>query len=537
MRRVAPALGLVFALATATVPALAAHSATPTTRYTASRSIGLDPATSSLGATYVSVSWNWIRTASGYQVQVAKNQDMSNVVTVRKPRNASRRPTGGRQATTVGQLRDARYYWVRVRKVRGTHKSAWSAPVRVATRAHYPDAITSVSSSPGPVPGSTTFRWTSDGGYTDFFRIKTGLTPFGNKGQPADGRNARTFVVPADARSLTLTPEQTADAGAGLGTSFHLFYRITAVRQGPIDSQVRGYAHIRSATVAGQGPTTSGSAIRVASYNIHLKSRDVDGHPWDVRTPLVAGVIADAHPGIVAIQEMTPGMWTTQDGGIGLQTALKNKGLGRYLLTRETTYSPGPAGDSRILYDPTRYTMVSSCPDTKISCVISVPDTATHYVPYAKFQDIASGQQFWFVCAHLTPGNDATTDALRGRQVDAIVAGMAQLNTSDLPVIFGGDLNSSQQSTGVDAPHYRFLAGGYYDTAAAVDQVNMGYNTVNGYRPTEDPSPYGFGSRYDTIFTLGMPGAQRFEQVITSGTYPSDHNLVFADLQLPAPTP
>jgi hypothetical protein len=56
---------------------------------------------------------------------------------------------------------------------------------------------------------------------------------------------------------------------------------------------------------------------------------------------------------------------------------------------------------------------------------------------------------------------------------------------------------------------------------------------VNGYRTTESPSPYGFGSRYDTIFTLGMPGAQRFEQIITSGTYPSDHNLVFADLRLP----
>src|SRR5690348_1352542 len=135
MRRAAPALGLVIALSVATLPALAAHSATPpapATR-TASRSIGLDPATSSLGATYVSVSWNWIRSASGYQVQVAKSQDFSDIVTVRKPHNASRRPTGGRQATTVGSLRDARYYWVRVRKLSGTHKSAWTAPKRVAT--------------------------------------------------------------------------------------------------------------------------------------------------------------------------------------------------------------------------------------------------------------------------------------------------------------------------------------------------------------------------------------------------------------------
>jgi hypothetical protein len=136
MRRIALSVVPALALLVVTSPTMAAHSQTvePSTRSsTTSRSIGLDTATSSLGATYVAVSWNWIRAATGYRVQVAKHQDMSGVVTTRKPRNTSRRPTGGRLATTVGSLRDASYYWARVRKVKGSTMGAWSAPVRVAT--------------------------------------------------------------------------------------------------------------------------------------------------------------------------------------------------------------------------------------------------------------------------------------------------------------------------------------------------------------------------------------------------------------------
>ncbi len=32
---------------------------------------------------------------------------------------------------------------------------------------------------------------------------------------------------------------------------------------------------------------------------------------------------------------------------------------------------------------------------------------------------------------------------------------------------------------------------------------------------------------YDSIMTLNMPGASRFEQVLTGSPWPSDHNLVF----------
>jgi endonuclease/exonuclease/phosphatase family metal-dependent hydrolase len=532
MRRIAYAMGPVLALLVATVPALPGNASTSAER-SVSRSIGLDTSSSSLGATYVSVSWNWTKSDTAYRVQVSPESDFSTITVSRKQRSSASRPPGGRQATTVGHLHDATFYFVRVRRV-GTNKSSWSSAVRVATKAHVPDKITAADSEPGAEPGTTRFTWSSAGGYTDFYKITTGLTPFGGKGQPAEGRNAMTFRAPGTARSLTLTPEQTAAAGAGLATGRHLFFRVTAVRSGTADSASRRFPYLEHSTVQGAGPSTSGTQLRFAAYNVHVASHDVSGHLWADRAQMVADNIAANHPAVVALAEMIPGMWNSNSGGPGLELALQRAGLGRYQLTRETLYTDSIVGDTRILYDPNLVQMTSSCDPTKYSCAIRLPEpgTTVRVAAYAKFQDLASGQEFWFVSVHFDHGNDATTDALRGDQAQAVADQMASLNTQGLPVIVAGDFNSSQLSVGHDSPHSALLQAGYYNTAAAATRVNLQFNSVNNYT-AQSASPYGFGSFYDTIMTLGMPGAVRFEQVMTGAPWPSDHNLVLADLKLP----
>ncbi len=547
MRRIALAVGPVCALLVATVPAIPAHAVIPArsastaphashSHTTPSRATGLDTSTSSRGATYVSVSWNWIKAATGYRVQVSRHRDFSSVVATRKTRNASRRPTGGRQATTVGHLRDATYYWTRVCKMKGNHKGAWSTPVRVATRSAMPDRLTSVKGVAGPAPGETTIKWATRGSHTDLYRITTALTPFGSSRTPAVGRHSMTFTVQGGSRRrVTLTPEQTAQAGAGLGTGRHLFFRIKAVRKGPADSQTRRYPYLMHTTIAGHASTMSGTRLRYAAYNLHVQASDLPGHPWKARQYLVAKNIARQHPAVVGVEELMPGMWNSNDGGIGLQAALRQTGVGNYKLTRETTYWAGAPQDTRILYDATQVQLTSACDPTVPSCYISLPDPSqkAQIAAYARFRDIASGQEFYFVSAHLKAGNDATTDALRGRQAEAMAAGVDRLNTQNLPVVVAGDFNSSQTSRGVDAPHTAMLNAGWYNTSAAAIQKNLRFNSMNNYSPRERPSPYGFGSMIDTIMTLNMPGADRFVQVLTGAPWPSDHNMVLADVRLP----
>jgi endonuclease/exonuclease/phosphatase family metal-dependent hydrolase len=550
MRRIASAIGPVLALVAVTVPTTPAHALvqpgsqpgiqqSSTHTVTAARAstrrgarIGLD--STSLGTSFINVSWNWIKAASGYRIQVSKKKDFSKVVTHRTKRNSARRPAGGREATRVGHLRDASYYWVRVRKVKGHHAARWSAPVRVATKAHLPDKIQNAHGVPGTRPGETTFRWKSGGGHTDFYRITTALTPFGTSRTPATGRHSTTFKVGGNRRSVTLTPAQTARAGAGVGTGRHLFFRITAVRKGNADSASRRYAHLGHTTVAGKGPTGNGAALRFASYNVHVASKDVPGHPWKDRAPLVARNLSRAAPDVVALEEMIPSMWTSSAGGRGLAAELKRVGMGQYHLTVTDGYTKSSPGDARILYDPDKVTMTGKCATDPGSCTILMPDPSgkARLAAYAQFK-VATGQRFWFVAAHLNPGNTAKTDSVRGKQAQAIVEGMSRINSEHLPVIVGGDFNSSQTSNGKDAPHTAFLQGGYFNTSSARRQIDLEYNSVNAYKSPQRRSNYGFGSMIDSILTLGMPGASDFKQWRTTGPYPSDHNLVTTDLRLP----
>jgi endonuclease/exonuclease/phosphatase family metal-dependent hydrolase len=545
MRRIASAIGPVLALvaiAAPTTPAFSSeratesHAAQTQARASADRSaarsrgIGLDSA--SLGTSFVSVSWNWIRAASGYRIQVSKKSDFSSVVTTKKKRNSAHRPAGGREATVVGHLRDATYYWVRLRKVQGSHQSPWSDPIRVATKAHLPDRFSTARGGLGADPGETTLRWKTDGGHTDLFRITTALTPFGNSHTPRVGRHSTTFTVPGDRRSVTLTPEQTAAAGAGIGTGRFLFFRISAVRKGEADTAVRPYPFLLHTGVRGSGATGNGSKLRFVQYNMHVASKDIAGHPWKDRQHLIAKNIAKFNPAVASLQELMPSMWTDYNGGVGLDAALKQEGAGRYELTRTTAYWKDAPQDTKILYDPTQVALESNCDDTVPSCYIMLPDSKKHVAAYAKFRDLASGQEFYVVSAHLTTGDDAKTDDLRGRQAQAISDGIKAIDQDNLPVIFGTDANSSQTSEGSDSPHQVLLNEGWYNTLSAASVVNGQYNSVNHYE-TQKPSPYGFGSMYDTIATLNMPGADVWKQVLTGAPWPSDHNMIYTDLRLP----
>ncbi len=403
---------------------------------------------------------------------------------------------------------------------------------RTVSKHHMPDRITHAVGRPGPEPGTTTIHWKSDGGNTDFYRIVTALTPFGSKSHPGDGRHSRTWRVSSNARSFTMTPEQTAEAGAPLGSARHLFFRVKAVRSGKSETVSRAYAHLGSTPITGRDSSGNGSMLRFVQYNMHVEAKDVAGHPWRDRQDRIAKNIAKASPAVASIQELMPGMWTSADGGQGLHAALRQAGAGRYELTRTTHYWEDAAQDTKILYDPNVVTLESDCPLDQPSCYIMLPDTKKHVAAYAKFRDNASGQEFYFISAHLTAGNTAKTDALRGRQAQAISDGIKAINHEGLPVIFGTDANSSQTSAGKDAPHVALAKAGWYDTQAAANVVNDDINSVNHYAH-QSRSPYGFGSMYDTIETLNLPGAHRWKQVLTGAPWPSDHNLIYTDLRLP----
>lgn len=440
-------------------------------------------------------------------------------------------------------------------------RAAWAAEPA-------PSRFTAVSAEPGTEPGEVRLRWRQDGEDTDEYVIETALTSFSatNPDLPAHGRASTLFRAPAAARALTLSAAQTSAAGAPVGSANHLYYRISAVNHTANGDVSTYWPHLQTVAVRPAVPAATGTELRIGSFNVRTARATTELRPWLERVPAVAQTIVDHHLGVVALQELGPGR---ADGQLGttqgtprqtdsLLTALATVGAGQYRLVRTTPYveagTPTATQGMRILYDASRYDLLSECPDTSgdgayspsCSVVLPIRDSGDSEedrlrAAYAEFADRGTGERFFLVSVHLDSrrSTDAATErtyeALRGAQAQAAVDAVQAVNTDDVPIVLGGDLNSWQNNKVGYSAHDALVADGFYDTAAAQTQVNVRYTTYNAFAdPIPEPAT-GFGARLDALLVKGVVGARSFENVmkVVDPARPSDHNLIVADITLP----
>lgn len=401
----------------------------------------------------------------------------------------------------------------------------------------YPSKITSFTARPGPKAGQISLKWKLAGKVSEGLVVETAITsfsPFSND-LPRKGKKWQKFSFPGSTRSAVLTREQTAQAGAPLGSGLHLIIRTYNRGTSKGKPVKRWYGPAQASAARGLAPVGRGSRLRVATYNIRLDGLDRGDLAWRKRMPRVARMMASRRPAIIGVNELVPRMW---HGAMENELAKAKYDMPKYRLTRSTAVTKNVPMDARILYDKARLKMLSSCPEDRISCVVSYASAKnpTAYAPYSKFEVRATGEKFWFVNAHLDAGAGAAAESRREQQAAKIVARMNELNDQRLPVIFVGDINSAQ-SAGFDyRPHTVLRNAGYYDAAAATRASGLAYSTVSHFEaPKQRKSKRGFGARLDVILAKGMDGSSRFEnRVIAKGQkYPSDHNMVLADLRLP----
>jgi endonuclease/exonuclease/phosphatase family metal-dependent hydrolase len=417
--------------------------------------------------------------------------------------------------------------------------------------------------------GEITFNWTQDGVYTTSYVLETGLTAFSKSATsslPTSGRQAKLFPISRSQRTVTLTAAQVASAGAPTASGNHLYFRLFAKNTNASGTVTRAYPYLQAVLPKPQAPAASGSPLRIASFNVRTARATSDARTWLQRAPDVATEIVSRNPGLAALQELGPGRSDGLTGTLNgtsrqtdsLLTALQQVNGAKYKLVRTTPYvqSGEPSGSqgARILYDSSRYTLISSCPEMtgkynySPSCSIKMPIRSTddedrrRRAAVAKFQDKATSESFYFVSAHLderhsdNTTNEISYNALRKSQADAIAAGVAAMNTENLPVVIGGDMNSWQTNRVGNGPHDTLVAKGYYDASAAVTRVNFKYTTMNHFDTTLSPASQGIGVRLDMLFVKGARGASQFENVmkVTDAERPSDHNMVVSNIVLPS---
>ncbi len=450
---------------------------------------------------------------------------------------------------------------VRAAAATGVLAAALSVLPTTAFAAGSPGAVTSVSATPGGRAGEIKVSWRASGARTDKFRVETALTPFGSSN---DGRGARTFTVSGSKRSVTLSADSVRKAGAAPATGNHLYVRVVPIDQTRSGARTGRASQLVATTSRAVPPPATGSPLRIASYNIRSAKYDGDDRrPWSVRASGVASDILKVQPGIVAIQEASPGRFGAMRQTESLQAALiqADPAMARYTLTRSTVYvAPGtPHGSqaARLLYDSSRYQLLTPCTDTTVlgasalayssSCSFDLPilpgesPTWQRSAAYAEFMDIATGKTFLVVSAHLDyrhskkAATEARYNELRRVQAATIWANMNLIRTTGEPVVVAGDFNASQTDRGGNAPHDYLVSQGFYDAAGAERQVNLQMPSLNHFATTLTPDPQGYARRVDQILVYGTVGSKTFAQVVKQHdpARNSDHNMIYADVVLP----
>ncbi|WP_170854192.1 endonuclease/exonuclease/phosphatase family protein [Microlunatus flavus] len=430
-----------------------------------------------------------------------------------------------------------------------------------ASAAGRPGSVTSVVASPGAQAGEIKVSWHASGSRTDKFRVETALTPFGSSDE---GRGAQTFTVSGSRRSVTLSAEAVRKAGAAPATGNHLYIRVVGVDVRRHGVRKGKASDLVATTARAVPPPATGSPLRIASYNIRSAKYDgEDRRNWSVRAAGVASDILKVDPGIVAIQEASPARFGGQRQTESVQSALikADPTMARYTLTRSTIYNPPgtPHGSqaARILYDSSRYQLLTPCTDTTVvngatldfstSCSFDLPilpgdaPTWKRSAAYGEFLDLATGKPFLVVSAHLDyrhsdkASEEAKFNELRRVQAATIWANMNLIRKPNEPVVVAGDFNSSQTDKAGNAPHDYLVSQGFYDAAGAEKQVNLEYPSLNHFDTTLKADPQGYARRVDQILVYGTIGSKTFSQVVEqrNPARNSDHNMVYADVVLP----
>ncbi|MET0694629.1 MAG: endonuclease/exonuclease/phosphatase family protein [Propionibacteriaceae bacterium] len=320
---------------------------------------------------------------------------------------------------------------------------------------------------------------------------------------------------------------------------------------------------------AGPAPAVAAAStnrlVRIATFNVRTARATSDKRTWLQRAPDVASEILSRKTHIVLLQELGPGRADGKTGTLqgharqtdSLMAVLKKQGGSRYRIVRATSYfAPGTqhaTQGARIIYDSNVVSLVTSCPEKtgthsySTSCAFDLPLAAgdskekLRSAAYAEFADRRSGHHFFVVSAHLDSrhsGNNTTEkkyNNLRAAQATAVAAKLAKVNTRNLPVVFGGDINSWRNDRGNFAPHRALQARGYSDTSIAKVRINYAYSTVNHFDKTLNPSKSSAGGvRLDVVMARGVKGTTRLENKMlrVDASRPSDHNMVLADILL-----
>ena len=499
--RRAAAAALVLGLAAA-VPALPASA---TTAMAQSTTLGA-PKAASVTTTGVGLSWPAYSNAHHYEVRHSTSPEFADAVVEEKYN--SRYVSGLANATT---------YYIQYRaltKVSGKYTpTGWSKTLKVTTEARFPGEFTTLTATRGQE--SIAVRWNKTA-YTTHYTVVVA-------DDHAMTRNKRTF------KDIT-------------GTSFTVRNLSQGSRSG-MPTFVKVYAHNKSyetrtsqrITAYAAAPKVAGTeTVKLATQNLLCSTCKVPGKKfasWNTRVKTHLATIKAQNPDVLILNEAwnqpIPGTKKTRTMN-GFAAGLKKQG---YALDTKLEKAGQTSIPNRVAYKSAKYKLVTKGRFKLPTAKGENQRTAAWVLLKSK----QTGKQFYAVSTHVSVDLPQTGAKSKRSSAELVVKKMDTINKKNLPMMLGGDMNSSfyQQP---NAPHTTFVGAGWTDTASSANRTNYLYPTTHYGTGKKLEQTYG---RIDYLFTKNIAGTVSYKNVVTvkggkvTSKHGSDHTMVTATVKLP----
>ncbi|GAA1496296.1 hypothetical protein [Paeniglutamicibacter kerguelensis] len=498
-------LAAALAIGAVSVPATAAEISTAVQVKTLSTA-----SISKVTSGSIDLSWPTVSGAWSYEVRYSDRTDFQNARVEEKF-----------NSRTIRGLDNATTYYFQYRTLTrgpgaksGTYsykRSAWSETTSATTKALFPGNFTSVKASGGT--DSLKVRWNKTSNtthYTVTVADDVNLT-----------KNKRVF------RNIKGTSYTVKNLSNGSRSGMPTFVQVQAHNKGFETRTAR-----RFTAYAAAPKLSSGETVKVASQNLMCGTCIVPGAKrahWNTRVKIHLATIKAENPDVILIQEglnqNLPGSKTkTMEG---LDKKLKGQG---YALDRKPEKAGSNQYSNRVAYKKTKFKAVKK---------------GTFKIPNAKgeerrgaawvlLESKKTGKRFYAVSVHVSPKLPQTGKVSMESSAKLINEKLASINKKKLPIVTGGDFNSSYYD-GPNSPQTTLVKAGWTDAASSAKRTNYMRATTSQGTGSMMASTYG---RIDYIMTKYIKGTVSYKNVVTTkknkivSLHGSDHHMVVAKIRI-----
>ena len=257
-----------------------------------------------------------------------------------------------------------------------------------------------------------------------------------------------------------------------------------------------------------------GQEYSVMSYNIRYDNLHDKNNSWENRKDGIVNLLNYYHPDLFGIQE-----------GLYYQLQFIDKNLVDYSFVGVGRENGDKNGEfSAVFYDTTKFSLVTTSTfwlsETSDTVSVGWDAMLERICTYGLFENLKTKNRIWVFNTHF----DHIGEKAREKSAELILSKTDELNSTDLPVIVMGDLNSYPDSKPIQIFKSRLSDA----LEISVKPIYGPTGTFNGFNSNEMVE-----SRIDYVFTskLSVLSCIHIDDRLNNNSFVSDHLPVFVTVE------